>query len=227
MRRPEEAARSRDLDETAPLGGCFAAAVLSTAAADQLLGQLLGQLGGQLGGQLRDQLGDQLLGQLGDQLGDQLLGELGGQLRGQLVDQLGGQLRGQLRDQLGDQLGDQLLGQLGGQLVDQLLGQLVDQLGGWWSWACAGQHFVPWVAWLRFGQHIGASLSPSFALDGLDGLSDAGWWWPYEGVVVLTERPITLSRDPDGRLHSTTRQAIGYSDGWGIWVSTACASSSG
>jgi len=74
------------------------------------------------------------------------------------------------------------------------------------------------VAWLRFGHHIGASLSPELALDGFDGLSDAGWWWPYEGFVVLTERPIVLSRDPEGRLHSTTGQAIGYSDGWGIWA---------
>ncbi len=139
-------------------------------------------------------------GQLGGQLGDELRGQLRGQLGGQLWDQLGGQLGGQLRDQLGDQLRDQLGGQLWGQLYQC----------GW------GQHDGSWLGWLTFGRYLGAKLEPAGGLDALDGLCDAGWWWPFEGVVVLTDRPTVLSRDERGRLHSESGPAICYADGWGI-----------
>jgi hypothetical protein len=172
-----------------PLGGLFAAGVLAGYAnRDQLGGQLRGQLRDQLRGQLRDQL----WGQLGDQLG--------GQLWGQLWDQLGDQLRDQLRDQLGDQLGDQLWGQLRDQLYRC----------GW------GQHDGPWLGWLTFGRYLGARLEPSGGLDALDALCDAGWWWPFEGAVVLTDRPAVLARDERGRLHSENGPAMAYADGWGV-----------
>jgi hypothetical protein len=206
-----------------PLGGCFAAGVLKQlpAAKDQLRDQLQGQLGDQLRGQLQGQLGGQLWGQLRDQL----WGQLWGQLRGQLRDQLWGQLRGQLRDQLRDQLLGQLLvqlvGQLWGQLRDQLWGQLWGQLRGQLrdqlNQCGFGQHDASWVAWLRFGQHIGASLTPAYAMDGFDGLSDAGWWWPFGGVVVFTDRPARLVRDERGRMSSEDGPAIRYQDGWQLW----------
>jgi hypothetical protein len=46
----------------------------------------------------------------------------------------------------------------------------------------------------------------------------AGWWWPMTGGVVITERPVRLERDTDGRLHSGTGMAIGYPDGWGVYA---------
>jgi hypothetical protein len=183
---------------------------------DQLRGQLRGQLWGQLGDQLRGQLGDQLWGQLGGQLGDQLGDQLRGQLWGQLGGQLGGQLWGQLRGQLWGQLGDQLGGQLGGQLGDQLRGQLGDQL-----YRCGyGQHDIPWVAFYEFGRSIGVEYQ-QFAADGLDALAklaDGGWWWPFEGAVVLTDRPMVLSRDQDGRLHAERGPALAYADGYALWA---------
>ena len=38
------------------------------------------------------------------------------------------------------------------------------------------------------------------------------------GVVVLTERPTTLNRDEEGRLHSEFGPAVLYPDGWEIWA---------
>jgi hypothetical protein len=46
----------------------------------------------------------------------------------------------------------------------------------------------------------------------------AGWWWPFAGAVILTDRPDILSRDDQGRLHSLTGPAIRYRDGWGIYA---------
>jgi hypothetical protein len=46
----------------------------------------------------------------------------------------------------------------------------------------------------------------------------AGWYWPFENAVVITERPTTLKRDDRNRLHSETGMALSYSDGWGIYA---------
>jgi hypothetical protein len=43
-----------------------------------------------------------------------------------------------------------------------------------------------------------------------------GWWWPFQNAVILTEKPVALSRDPQNRLHAEGKKAIEYSDGWGI-----------
>jgi len=45
-----------------------------------------------------------------------------------------------------------------------------------------------------------------------------GWWWPFQGAVILTEKPTTLHRDARNRLHCETGPAVAYSDGWGVWA---------
>jgi hypothetical protein len=37
-------------------------------------------------------------------------------------------------------------------------------------------------------------------------------------VVVLTERPSILNRDPDGRLHCEDGPSVAYPDGWSVWA---------
>jgi hypothetical protein len=44
----------------------------------------------------------------------------------------------------------------------------------------------------------------------------AGMWWPMLDAVVLSERPVELHLDSQGRLHRATGPAIGYPDGWGM-----------
>ncbi|MGH8907318.1 MAG: DUF6745 domain-containing protein [Egibacteraceae bacterium] len=46
----------------------------------------------------------------------------------------------------------------------------------------------------------------------------AGCWWPFRSVAVLTERPVRLCLDSDGRLHAADGPAIVYPDGWAIWA---------
>jgi hypothetical protein len=60
--------------------------------------------------------------------------------------------------------------------------------------------------------------------DGLGGLAglaavagEAGWWWPFADVAVLTDRPTFLSRDNVGRLHSEGA-ALAYADGYQLWA---------
>ena len=175
-----------------PLGGCLASAMFANGEMNQLGVQLRDQLWDQLRGQLRGQLGDKI----GDQLGDQLIGQLGGQLMVQLMGQLGVQLRDQL--------------------WDQLRGQLRDQIGK----AIYGHHDLYWQAWLKFGLDIGVTATDhqKEQLDALMEVGQAGWWWPFEGGVVLTDRPTELHRDNRGRLHNTKGPAIAYADGWGVYA---------
>lgn len=44
----------------------------------------------------------------------------------------------------------------------------------------------------------------------------AGWWWPYERVVLLCERPSSLHRDDLGRLHRADGAAVEFPDGFGL-----------
>ncbi|GAA3230617.1 DUF6745 domain-containing protein [Actinocorallia longicatena] len=76
--------------------------------------------------------------------------------------------------------------------------------------AVLGQHEAPWL-------ELFASLG---RLDPLRGLAEtagsAGWWWPYENLVILTERPDDLHRDEPGRLHRGDGPALGYPDGFAL-----------
>ncbi len=130
--------------------------------------------------------------------------------------QLGDQLRGQLGDQLGDQLWDQLGAQLRGQLRDQLRDQLSN---AYW-----GQHDAYLMAWWSFARELGVEYDPQHdkALDAWCRICrSCGWWWPREGVVILTERHSQLRRHPDGsgRLHSEDGlPAVAYPDGYELYA---------
>ena len=42
------------------------------------------------------------------------------------------------------------------------------------------------------------------------------WWWPYENIVVASQKPICVSWDDNRRLHSETGKAVEYADGTGL-----------
>ncbi|MFF3534183.1 DUF6745 domain-containing protein [Streptomyces sp. NPDC002466] len=73
------------------------------------------------------------------------------------------------------------------------------------------------------GQHDAAWLA---AFDGrggrLNGLAEvarnAGWWWPYERAVVISERPQALHRDEAGRLDRGDGPALAYADGFALYA---------
>lgn len=48
-------------------------------------------------------------------------------------------------------------------------------------------------------------------------IQSCGWWWPHHGFVVLTDRPTTIRRDPQGRFHSDHGPALTYDDGYNLY----------
>jgi len=85
--------------------------------------------------------------------------------------------------------------------------------------AAYGQHDAYWLAFWNFFQRCESvevdeipGIEPLFTL-----AKQIGWWWPYDEVCIVTERPTELHRDAAGRLHFETGMALKYADDWGIY----------
>jgi hypothetical protein len=80
-----------------------------------------------------------------------------------------------------------------------------------------GQHDAGWLSYYDFVERIG--VKGTEPLRGLQQLAKScGWFWPYEKICVLTDRPVKLERDNRRRLHGETEMALGYGDKWGMYA---------
>ncbi|WP_375231947.1 DUF6745 domain-containing protein [Streptomyces sp. NWU339] len=75
--------------------------------------------------------------------------------------------------------------------------------------ALLGQHDAPWLAALD-----GGAGSPLAGLARV--CRSAGWWWPFEKVAVVCERPVALHRDEAGRLDHGDGPALEFPDGFAL-----------
>ncbi|MFB6892399.1 DUF6745 domain-containing protein [Kitasatospora sp. NPDC056327] len=92
--------------------------------------------------------------------------------------------------------------------------------------AVRGQHDAPWFAAFEAAGVLGAApVGPGGGGGGGGGEAiaalaevarGAGWWWPYEDVVLVSERPLALHRDEAGRLDHADGPALAYSDGFAL-----------
>ncbi|MEV6360825.1 DUF6745 domain-containing protein [Nocardia asteroides] len=77
--------------------------------------------------------------------------------------------------------------------------------------AVLGQHEAAWLS--AYDTAPGSPLAEVAAV-----AREAGWWWPYERVAVLSERPLELHRDEAGRLDRGDGPALAYSDGFALYA---------
>jgi hypothetical protein len=76
-----------------------------------------------------------------------------------------------------------------------------------------GQHDASWLAFCRYFRDE-ASLDCCRKLDGLtDTAKSCGWWWPFKGAVIITDRHNSVRRDERGRLHNSNGPSVTYPDG--------------
>ncbi|MER7755393.1 DUF6745 domain-containing protein [Kitasatospora sp. NPDC097643] len=76
--------------------------------------------------------------------------------------------------------------------------------------AVRGQHDAPWFAALE-AAGAGAAVAPLAEV-----AREAGWWWPYQDVALVSERPVALHRDEAGRLDRADGPALEYPDGFAL-----------
>jgi len=118
------------------------------------------------------------------------------------------QLRGQLEDQFGYQLWRQLWRQLRGQLRGRIN-----------STSLYGAHDLFWIAFYKFCENIGVKYTKeqSRSLDINYRISEqCEWWWPYEGICFVSEKPTQVKWDGNV-LHNETGPAVLYEDGYAIY----------
>lgn len=108
-----------------------------------------------------------------------------------------------------DALGRRLLSEMGGDFASEVREQLFR--------AGYGQHDVSWLAF--YDVFARAGIEACKRLEGLMQLArNAGWFWPFRGLCIITERPCQLHRDERGRLHNLSGPAIQYPDGWAVYA---------
>jgi len=183
-----------------PFAGAIGSAMLARAP------KVRAQVGAQVWDQVWDQVGAQVWDQVWDQVGDQVWDQVRAQVGDQVWDQVGDQVWDQVRAQVGAQVRDQVRAQVGAQVRDQV------RAAAW------GQYDAYWLSFYDTFKRFGLAdlVAPLAGL--MQQARSAGWWWPFRGAAVVTERPRVLSRDDRGRLHSESGPAVGYPDGWGVWA---------
>ncbi len=155
-------------------------------------------------------LGSPMAGAIGSAI---LKSRTGAQVWDQVWDQVRAQVWDQVRAQVGAQVWDQVRAQVGAQVRAQVWDQVRAQVGD----AGYGQHDANWLGFYDTFKALGLGDLVE-RLDGLNELAEScGWWWPFQGLVILTERQSCLQRDERGRLHSESDMALRYPDGWGIY----------
>jgi len=110
-------------------------------------------------------------------------------------------------------------------------GPAIDTRLGWpaserlWNEAASGN---PEAVWCALADGLGRVLPGLAGPERLAGLqratTAAGWWWPLERVAVMTDRPVALHRDEQGRLHCADGPALAHSDGGPSTPGAACRS---
>lgn len=74
------------------------------------------------------------------------------------------------------------------------------------------------AGWLSFYSVFKGIVEEVDKLDGVMEIAkSAGWWWPFEGIAIITERPTSILLDEEGRLHSQSEAAVSYRDGWSLY----------
>jgi hypothetical protein len=125
-----------------------------------------------------------------------------------------------------DRTGGEVLTRLTDRIWDLQVGELrrrIDPPLGWPATerlrhqAIAGP---PEIAWCAEAEGLGRALPHLEATRRLDGLvqvmAAVGWWWPFERVAVLSERPTVCRRDQQGRPHGLDGPALAYPDGFTV-----------
>lgn len=86
-----------------------------------------------------------------------------------------------------------------------------------WLW---GQIDSYWIAFYLFCRDIGVSYKPedNEKLDlWADIAQSANWFYAYENVCFICDRPAEIHMNSDEKLHKDGGPAVKFRDGWSIW----------
>jgi hypothetical protein len=137
------------------------------------------------------------------------------------------QLGRQLWRLIWEQTGQEVWRQLPERMRTQVVAGVVQELDSRFGWRPAdrlrqqamatGQPETAWCATIDGLRRVLPHVHGPERLTGLlEAVRLAGWWWPFERAVIMTERPLTLHLDDQGRLHRPDGPAFAYPDGFAL-----------
>lgn len=104
----------------------------------------------------------------------------------------GAQVRAQVRDQVRAQVVAQVWDQVWAQVRAQVWAQVGDQVRAQVGRCGYGQHDAGWLSFYAYFMAV-TRLDCCRRLVPLMKLAECcGWWWPFEGAIIFTERPSKL-----------------------------------
>lgn len=88
-------------------------------------------------------------------------------------------------------------------------------VGSGWSWWGSPSYvsFLQDVCGLELPGDIGDRARAYQAT-----AESACWWWPHRDFVMVSDRPLNILRDDEGRLHSEAGPALDWGDGFAIYA---------
>ena len=196
---------------------------------NQVVGRVRKQVGGQVSNQVRSQVENHSWLRVWNQVGDMVWN----QVRGQVLNQVRGRVWNQVLNQVGDKVWNQVWDQVRSQVGNNVMNQVKDQIESpvntqtykqiktimqdLNNWFCFGQHDADYLSCYEFfkdecGLEVCNKLEPMMRL-----AKNCHWFIPFEGLAILSEKPIQLNLDAEGRLHAEGRMAIEYADGFGLY----------
>ncbi len=112
--------------------------------------------------------------------------------------------------------------------VDDAVHDAVDGAvrGAWWRYI-GGQWWGAWSGWRSYFRDICHLDLPGDMWDrhaAYEAANQAGWWWPHQQFVIISERPTELHREEIGpagwgshRLHNPVGPSIAWGDEWALY----------
>jgi hypothetical protein len=79
-----------------------------------------------------------------------------------------------------------------------------------------GSFFVGYFSWVDSMEQIGVKNLPEWKI--WAETTKMGLYYPLDTAVVVGQKPSEIHLNDRGQLHHTSKMALKYSDGWGIWA---------
>jgi hypothetical protein len=199
-------------------------------------------VGGAVGGAVEGAVEDAVGGAVGGAVRDAVEGAVGGAVEGAVGGAVRDAVEGAVRDAVEGAVGGAVGDAVGGAVEDAVGGAVRDAvrdlpasdlkaaIARAWPYIIGGQFWVGMGWWRWWGSPASVSFLQDecgLALPGDLGdrarayqetASSACWWWPHRRFVMVSDRPLRISRDERGRLHSEDGPAVVWRDGWGVYA---------
>ena len=151
-------------------------------------------------------------------MGSPLAACLGGVTAWSMLREMSG-LKSQVRSQVGSQVESQVRSQVWSQVEGQVESQVESQVGSILNNSYTSALYASWGAYISFFRDVCDWDNPvleRFKIDE-DLIQSCGWTWWHEDVLAISDRPKSILRDDQGRLHNETGPSMLYQDGWSLW----------